>query len=122
MKKMKERLPVTMEAGPAKMRSADWGKMKSAYMNMGEGVDFTPFLEGQPDDLCQVPHWGYVLDGEINVRYADGQEEAIEAGQLYYLPPGHTVWFEEEAEFVEFSPRQGMDGVLAHIEQKMEAA
>ena len=119
MRKTKERLPVTMEAGPANMQAADWGKMKAAYMRMGEGVDFTPTLKGLPEDLCQVPHWGYVLEGEIHVRYTDGTEEAIEAGQLYYLPPGHTVWFEAQTEFVEFSPRQGMDEVLAHVKQQM---
>ena len=122
MRKTKENLPVTMEAGPANMQATDWGEMKSAYMRMGEGVDFTPTLQGLPDDLCQVPHWGYVLEGEIQVRYTDGSEESIEAGQLYYLPPGHTVWFEEDAEFVEFSPRQGMNEVLAHIEKQMQAA
>ncbi len=122
MKKRKERLPVTMEAGPANMQSAAWGEMRSAYMRMGEGVDFTPTLKGLPDDLCQVPHWGYVLEGEINVRYTDGDEETIEAGQMYYLPPGHTVWFEEPTEFVEFSPRKGMDEVIAHVKKQMQAA
>lgn len=122
MRITKEQLPVTMDAGPANMQSANWGKMKSAYMRMGEGVDFTPMLKGLPEDLCQAPHWGYVLEGEIQVRYTDGNEETIEAGQLYHLPPGHTVWFEEPTEFVEFSPQHEMDEVLAHVEQQMQAA
>jgi hypothetical protein len=122
MKKTKEQLPVTMETGPANMQSAAWGEMRSAYMRMGEGVDFTPMLKGLPEDLCQVPHWGYVLEREIHVRYTDGNEETIGAGQLYYLPPGHTVWFEAQTEFVEFSPKQGMDEVLAHVEQQMQAS
>jgi hypothetical protein len=96
--------------------------MKSAYMRMEEGVDFTPFLEGLSEDRCQAPHWGYVLDGEMHVGYTDGSEETIEAGQLYYLPPGHTVWFEEDTEYVEFSPTQEMNDVLAHIEEKMQAS
>lgn len=122
MREVKERLPVTMKAGLANMQSAAWGEMRSAYMRMGEGVDFTPMLKGLPEDLCQVPHWGYVLEGKIHVRYTDGSEETIEAGQLYYLPPGHTVWFEEQTVFVEFSPKQEMDEVLTHVEQKMQAA
>jgi ethanolamine utilization protein EutQ (cupin superfamily) len=122
MKELKERLPVTMEAAPAHIQAADWGEMKSAYMRMGEGVDFTPMLEGLPEDLCQCPHWGYVLNGTIQVRYTDGTEESIGAGQIYYLPPGHTVWFEEETEYVEFSPRQEMDEVFTHVGQKMQAA
>lgn len=122
MRETKEHLPVTMEAGPANLQSADWGEMKAEYLRMGEGVDFTPFLEGLPEDLCQAPHWGYILEGAMQVRYTDGTEETIGAGQLFYLPPGHTVWFEEDTEFVEFTPKQEMDEVLAHVEQKMQAA
>ena len=122
MRKTKERLPVTMEAGPANMQSAAWGEMRSAYMRMGEGVDFTPFLEGLPEDLCRAPHWGYMLKGAMQVRYTDGTQETIGAGQLFYLPPGHTVWFEEDTEFVEFSPKQEMDEVLAHVQQKMQGS
>ena len=122
MKETKEHLATTMDAGPATIHSANWGGMTSAYMQMGEGADFTPFLKGFPDDLCQAPHWGYVLQGELHVRYSDGSEETVGAGQLYYLPPGHTVWFEEDAEYVEFSPQQEMVEVLAHVEEQMEAA
>ena len=121
MRETKERLTATMDAGPTTMQSANWGGRTSAYMQMGEGADFTPFLEWLPGDLCQAPHWGYVLQGEMRVRYTDGSEETVGAGQLYYLPPGHTVWFEEDAEYVEFSPGQEMAEVLAHVEEKMQA-
>lgn len=121
MKKSKERLPVIMEAGAANMQADDWGEMKSAYMRMGEGTDFTPLLKGLTDDLCQCPHWGYMLDGSMHVRYTDGTEETIEAGEMYYLPPGHTVWFEEDGRSVEFSPKDEMNEVLAHVEQQMQA-
>lgn len=122
MNDTKERLPTTMEAGPTKIQSEDWGAMRAAYMRMGECVDFTPMLKGLPGDHCHCPHWGYLLQGKMFVRYSDGQEETVEAGQLYYLPPGHTVWFEEGAEYIEFSPKQEMDEVLTHVEQKMQAA
>jgi len=122
MKETKEQLPVAMDAGPATIRSADWGEMTSAFMQMGEGVDFTPLLEGLPDDHCQCPHWGYVLKGSIHVSYTDGTEETVEAGQMYYWPPGHTVRFEEDTAYVEFSPRQEMSEVLAHVEQKMASS
>lgn len=122
MRKKKERLATTMEAGPANIQSANWGGMTSAYMRMEDGADFTPFLEGLPDDLCQAPHWGYVLQGALQVRYTDGSEETVGAGEIYYLPPGHTVWFEEETEYVEFSPQQEMADVFAHVEEQMQVA
>ena len=96
--------------------------MTSAFMRMDKGVDFTPLLEGLPDNHCQCPHWGYVLKGKIFVSYTDGTEEAVEAGQMYYWPPGHTVRFEEDTEYVEFSPKHQMDEVLAHVERKMKAS
>jgi hypothetical protein len=49
-------------------------------------------------NLCQCPHWGTVLKGSINVRYADGREETVRAGDVYYWPPGHTVWVDEDYE------------------------
>lgn len=122
MKERKERMPTTMEAGPATIQSIDWGEMKSAYMRLGDGTDFTPLLKGLAEDLCQCPHWGYVLKGALNVRYADGSRETIAAGQMYYLQPGHTVWVEEDTESVEFSPREEMDDVLAHVRRQMEPA
>ena len=44
---------------------------------------------GLPDDSCQCPHWGYVLKGELTFRFAD-REEVFEAGDAFYLPPGHV--------------------------------
>lgn len=78
MKEIKEHLPVTMDPGIANIRSANWGEMTSAFNRMGEGVDFTPLLEGLPDDHCQCPHWGYVLKGRIRVSYTDGTGETVE--------------------------------------------
>ena len=37
------------------------------------------------------PHWDYVLKGELRVHYTSGSEETVEAGQGYYLLPGHMV-------------------------------
>ena len=51
----KKRLATTMDAGRATVQSANWGGMTSAYMQMGEGADFTPLLEGLLNDLCQAP-------------------------------------------------------------------
>jgi hypothetical protein len=46
-------------------------------------------LKGFPDDRCQCPHWGYVFKGKLTWRFAD-QEEVFEAGDAFYVPPGHT--------------------------------
>jgi len=53
------------------------------------------------------------------VRYAGGTEETVNAGDVYYWPPGHTVWVEEDYEAVEFSPSAGMCRVIDHLKSKL---
>jgi hypothetical protein len=66
--------------------------------------DPAPLFAGLPGDKCQAPHWGFVLEGKVGYRYADGTEEIINAGEAYYAPPGHTPLFFAGSRIVEFSP------------------
>jgi hypothetical protein len=76
------------------------------FLTFREDVDATPLLKGAPDDRCQCPHWGYVTKGSLTYRFAD-HEETFEAGDAFYLPPGHIpVHNEPGSEFVQFSPTQ----------------
>lgn len=85
---------------------AEWGETAVAFVQLAAGADATPLLEGLPKDECHCPHWGYVLEGAIHVRYTDGNEEVTRAGELFYWPAGHTVWDDEDMSFVEFSPKR----------------
>lgn len=114
-------LPTTMDVPGAQIKSTAYANMTCGHMKMDEGVDFTPLLQGLPHDHCQCPHWGYVFKGKIRVKYQDGQEETVEAGDLYYWPSGHTVIFEADTEYIEFSPQDQMDEVLQHVEQKLNS-
>ncbi|MGF1511033.1 MAG: cupin domain-containing protein [Myxococcota bacterium] len=69
--------------------------------------------------MCPCPHWGYVLSGKIEVKHIDGTRETVNAGDVHYWPPGHTVWFDEDTEYVEFSPEKPMNEVLAHVVKVM---
>ena len=90
---------------------------------MSPGVDVTGLLEGLEGDLCQCPHWGYIVDGSVHVRYTDGTEEVNEAGEAVYWPPGHTILTEDEGvEFVLFSPQDEHGHVLDHLQQKVSEA
>ena len=87
---------------------------------LAEGTDITPLLKGLKDDLCQSPHWGYLVDGELTVRYADGSAENLKSGDLFYLPPGHTVSANKPTEFVLFSPQKEHTFVLEHMKKGHE--
>jgi hypothetical protein len=89
------------------------------YFSMAAGTDIAPLLEGLEGNACQAPHWGYMLAGKVTVRYLDGSEEGIDAGDLFYWPPGHTVRVGEDAEFVLFSPQAEHTPVLEHINRKL---
>jgi hypothetical protein len=66
-------------------------------------VDLAPIFRGLPDDRCQFPRWGYVVQGRMGFRFAD-RVETYEAGDAYYVPPGHTPIHYAGTEIVEFSP------------------
>lgn len=66
-------------------------------------VDTTDFYEHLPNKQCQTMHLGYVLKGTIRYRTAQG-EEVFNAGDAYYVAPGHTSFVHEGTEYVEFSP------------------
>ena len=74
-----------------------------------------------PHDLCPCPHWGYIINGRIRVTYAD-REEILRAGDLFYLPPGHTPLVEEDVEFVEFSRPADHDPVMDVVKRNAAAA
>ena len=94
------------------------GDTAVAHVRLSAGTDATPVLEGLPGDKCACPHWGYILEGAVHLRYADGKEETARAGDFYYWPPGHTVWVDEDTTFVEFSPKGELREVYDHIRRK----
>ena len=68
-------------------------------------ADLAPLFRGLPVDRAQLPRWGYVIEGRIGFRFADG-EETYEAGEAYYVGPGHTPVYYAGTEIVEFSPTE----------------
>jgi hypothetical protein len=103
MRASSNELPIMAEAGSASIRGAEWDDMRAVVVSVSAGTDFTPLLEGLPDNRCPCPHWGYVIKGRLRIQYADG-EETLRAGDVYYMPPGHTGVAEEDTEFLEVVP------------------
>jgi hypothetical protein len=95
----------------AAIRAADWGDLRAIALSLPAGTDLAPLLKGLPDDLCSCPHWGYVVKGRMRVSSTNGDED-LRAGDLYFLPPGHTGVVEEDFECIEFSPPAAHEQVL----------
>ena len=121
MRATRDELPIIFGADPASIRGADWDGLRSMIVTLPAGTDLAPVLKGLPGDLCPCPHWGYMLKGRIRMTYADG-EEILRAGDLFYLPPGHTPLVEEDTEFVEFSRPHEHEPVMEVVKRNIAAA
>ncbi len=80
----------------------------------------TPLLKGLPDDMDPVPFWGYVLKGRFRAIYKD-REEVVNAGDVFYLPPGHTVMYDAGTEFVMFGPAEQVERAASIIARNYAA-
>ncbi len=107
--------------GPVVDRSDQLEGYTVNFLSFREDIDATPLMKGLPDDRCQCPHWGYVVDGRMTFRYAD-REEVFEAGDAFYTPPGHVpVKHEPGTEVVMFSPAEELSKTEAVMMKNMQA-
>ena len=70
---------------------------------------------------CQAAHWAYVIAGSLSYKTATG-EETFEAGDAYYVAPGHTPILHAGTEVVEFSPTKELQQTMEVVTKNMEAA
>jgi hypothetical protein len=117
-----DQVPVEFEVDVAQTRTVDQGGMTIAFERLSAGVETAPLFKGLPDDACQSPHWGYLIEGRLRVLSTDGTEESIVAGQAYHLPAGHNVVVEEDALILELSPTEDRARTMQHAAQMMQAA
>lgn len=120
MKINKEAIPVTMQAPGTTMRSlSGYGGMTVAFNEVPAGTDFAPVLEGLKNNSCHCPHWGYIVAGEVLMKYDDGTTETLTAGDVFYMPPGHTAVVGKDLKMIDFSPEKEIAEVMDHIAKKM---
>lgn len=99
--------------------ASGFGKIAGEYFSLSAGTDIAPLLKGLQDDLCQSPHWGYIIEGEVVVTYKDGMNETVCGGDLFYWPPGHTVKVVKDAEVILFSPQHEHVEVVDHLAKQL---
>jgi len=86
-----------------------FGGYTVSFVSILAGHDLGLMLAGLPGGRCSCPHWGYVLQRELTVRYG-GREEVMGAGEAFYMPPGHVPAATAGSEFVQFSPTEAAGG------------
>jgi len=127
MRVAKENVDVQMDIPGAVIRQRkDFGNVRGfdqisgEYFTLAAGVDTTPLFAGLEGDLCQCPHWGFVLRGELTTTDAAGAQETVTANDLFYWPPGHNVKVTAYAEIVMFSPQHEHTAVINHMIEKVK--
>ncbi len=129
MRVAKESVDVKMEIPGAVVRqrtefgsARGFDKISGEYFSLSSGVDTTPLFEGLEGNLCQCPHWGFVLRGRLTTTDANGVKETVNSNDLFYWPPGHNVKVDADADIVMFSPQREHTHVINHMIEKVNGA
>jgi hypothetical protein len=127
MRVAKEKIDVQLEIPGAVIRQrtnfgdvSGFGTISGECFTLSAGVDTTPLFQGLEGDLCQCPHWGFVLRGQLTTTDAKGARETVQANDLFYWPPGHNVKVDADAEIVMFSPQREHSRVIKHMIEKVK--
>ena len=127
MRMAKEEVDIKMEIPGAVIRqrtdfgdATGLGKISGEYFSLSAGVDTTPLFQGLEGNLCQCPHWGYVVRGKVTFRYAE-HDEVYESGDAYYAPPGHVPFISADTEIVEFSPTGDYEQTMEVVGRNLAA-
>jgi len=122
MKILKDNIDVKMQIPGAVIRqqtnfgdATGLGKISCEYFSLSAGVDTTPLFMGLEGNLCQSPHWGYVISGKLTTTDATGLEESVSTNELFYWPAGHNVKVNADAEIIMFSPQHEHSNVINHM-------
>ena len=62
--------------------ATNYGKIGGEYFSLGAGTDISELLKGLEGDLCQSPHWGYIIEGKLTVSFSDESQEVPETTGL----------------------------------------
>ena len=116
-KASKATTPTTMDMEMAEDRTRAARRLHRQLRDDPSDHDLAPMLASLPGGMCQCPHWGVMTKGRMTVTYAD-RKEVFEAGDAFYMPPGHTPEAEAGSEFIQFSPTD----LLAETEAAIAAS
>jgi hypothetical protein len=111
---------IAMEGLDVRLENLEGG-YSVCFESHSADADLADLCRGLPDNRCQLPRWGYVLRGRVSFRFGD-REETYEAGDAYYVPPGHTPVHHAGAEIVEFSPTEVLGETIGVVMENLRAA
>ena len=108
-------VPVAIKDDNVEVRIAEVGEMTVGFFRFAAGTDLGPALAGLPGDKCPCPHWGYMIEGRLRMRTAEG-DHTYQAGEAFYWAPDHVPVAETDCSYVDFSPTEHFQTVIRHIQ------
>ena len=117
----KDEAPLMIDEEPITGRYVELDGYTVSFESFHTELDPAPLFHGLPDDRCQCAHWGVVVSGKLEMRYAD-RTEIYSAGDAYYAAPGHLPWPHTGTEVVEFSPTADLQATMQIVGANMAAA
>ena len=114
----KQSASLVEDFGVAEDRHDDLDGYTVNFVTIRQSHDLAPMLAALPGGNCACPHWGYVFKGRLTIRYPD-HEETVEAGEAFYMTPGHAPAAEAGTEFVQFSPAEQLAATTDAIKKAM---
>jgi hypothetical protein len=106
--------------GIVEVRTVELDGITADELTVKGQVDMTFMLSHLPDGRCHCPHWGYVRKGSFVVDYGDRQE-TVNAGDAFYMTPGHVPTYEIGTELIQFSPTDELKATDESIRKALEA-
>ena len=86
---------------PDEVRNFEKGKVELVRVNggmVGKGT-FEPGWKWSKNvkpiaktELCEAPHFQYIVSGVMTLRTAEGEEHTIKAGDVMKIGAGHDAW------------------------------
>ena len=111
--------PTRVDMDIAEDRGCELEDFTVNFVTIRQDHDLAPMLAALPGGMCQCPHWGVMTKGRVTARYPD-RDEVFEAGDAFYMPPGHTAAAAAGSEFVQFSPTDLLAATEAAIAAAMQ--
>ena len=108
------------DIGIGEVREEVAGEYEFSFLDLRDGTDMASLLKGLPDDKCPCPHWGYVSAGQVTFTFAD-HTEVFEAGDAFYVPPGHTPASSPDTSYLLITPAELSDQVNEVIQKNLAA-
>ena len=108
-------LPTSVRVEGTRTRAASAGHVDTISAVMGDWLftrsTFGP-RSGYDDGWCDLPHWGIVLQGDLIVRWEDGELELLGPGDVFHCPAGpsgHRIEASGFATIVDYTPIAAVD-------------